>query len=376
MNVQAGSGIASERPRGRSNARPDPSARTDLLVGQIEERGLDCLLVTHMLNVRYLTGFTGTNGACIVTPDERLFLTDFRYVQQAAEQVQGYESQEIGRDMLAGVAERLRGRVGFDDGHMSVSTHAKLAEKIPEGVELVPAGGLIEDLRAVKDPSEVATMRAAAELADEAYEWLRETGLAGRTEREVARSLARFMEDRGADGPSFPAIVAAGSHGSLPHAEPRDVEIPRGVLVVVDMGAQVDGYCSDCTRTLATGPLDDSALEIYELVREAQEAGLAAVRAGASCSGVDAVARELIEAAGHGEHFGHGLGHGVGLEVHEAPRLAKTAEGELESGNAVTVEPGVYVQGEVGVRIEDLVIVRDGEPDVLTGFPKDLVTIS
>jgi Xaa-Pro aminopeptidase len=345
-------------------------------VDQIEERELDCLLVTHMLNVRYLTGFTGTNGACIVTPEERLFLTDFRYVQQAAEQVQGYDAHEIGRDMLAGLAERLRGRVGFDDGHMSVSTHAKLAEKLPDGAELVAAGGLIEDLRAVKDLSEVASMRAAAEIADEAYEWLRETGLAGRTEREVARSLARFMEDRGADGPSFSAIVAAGAHGALPHAEPRDVEIPRGTLVVVDMGAQVDGYCSDCTRTLATGPLDDSTLEVYELVREAQEAGLAAVRPGASCSAVDAVARDLIEAAGHAEHFGHGLGHGVGLEVHEAPRLAKTAEGELESGNAVTVEPGVYVPGEVGVRIEDLVIVRDGEPDVLTGFPKDLVTIS
>jgi Xaa-Pro aminopeptidase len=350
--------------------------RTDRLVSRIEERGLDCLLVTHMLNVRYLTGFTGTNGACVVTPDERLFLTDFRYVEQAAEQVQGYESHEIGRDMLAGLAERLRGRAGFEDNHMSVSAHARLGEKVGDGVELVTAGELIEDLRAVKDPSEVAAMRAAAGIADEAYESLRETGLAGRTEREVAISLARFMEDRGADGPSFPAIVAAGAHGALPHARPRDVEIPRDTLVVVDMGAQVDGYCSDCTRTLATGPLDDSVLEVYELVRGTQETALASVRAGASCSALDAVARELIEAAGHGERFGHGLGHGVGLEVHEAPRLAKTAEGELESGNAVTVEPGVYLAGEFGVRIEDLVIVTDGEPDVLTGFPKDLVTIS
>jgi Xaa-Pro aminopeptidase len=350
-------------------------ARTDRLVGLIEERGLDCLLVTNLVNVRYLTGFTGTNGACIVTPDERLFLTDFRYVEQAAEQVQGYDFHQIGQDMLAGLAERLRGRAGFDDAHMSVAAHAKLGERLPEGVELVAAGGLVEDLRAVKDPSEVAAMRAAAELATEAYESLRDVGLAGRTEREVAVSLARFLEDRGADGPSFPPIVAAGAHGALPHAEPRDVEIPRGTLVVIDMGARVDGYCSDCTRTFATGPLDDSALEIYELVRRAQEEALGAVRSGASCSGVDAVARELIDAAGHAEHFGHGLGHGVGLEVHEAPRLGKTAEGELESGNAVTVEPGVYAPGQVGVRIEDLVIVGDGEPDILTGFPKDLVTI-
>ena len=353
----------------------DTASRTDRLLVQVEERELDCLLVTNLVNVRYLTGFTGTNGACVITPGERLFLTDFRYVDQAAEQVRGYESQEIGRDMLAGLAERLRGRAGFDDRHMSVATHAKLSEKTGEGVELVPAGGLVEDLRAVKDSTEVAAMRAAAEIANEAYESLRETGLAGRTEREVAVSLARFMEDRGAEGPSFAPIVASGAHGALPHASPRDIEIPRDTLVVIDMGAKVDGYCSDCTRTLATGPLDDRALETYELVWRAQRAALAVVRPGASLSGVDAVAREMIEADGHGERFGHGLGHGVGLEVHEAPRLAKTAEGELEAGNAVTVEPGVYVPGEVGVRIEDLVIVGEVEPEVLTAFPKDLVTI-
>lgn len=350
-------------------------ARTDRLVELLGERGLDCLLVTDLLNVRYLTGFTGSNGACVVSAGERLFLTDFRYVSQAADQVKGYEAVEVGRDMLRDVAARLHGRTGFDDAHVSVATHGKLVERAAEEVELVPAGGLVEDLRAVKDAAEVAAMRAAAELASEAYESLRELGLAGRTEREVARSLVRFMEDRGAEGPSFDPIVAAGGHGALPHAVPRDVEIPRGTLVVIDMGAQVDGYCSDCTRTLATGPLDDSAIEIYELVRRAQEASLTAIRAGAPCAAVDAVAREIIDAAGHGERFGHGLGHGVGLEVHEAPRLGKTAEGELVAGNAVTVEPGVYVPGEVGVRVEDLVIVTDGPPEILTGFPKDLVTI-
>jgi Xaa-Pro aminopeptidase len=191
----------------------------------------------------------------------------------------------------------------------------------------------------------------------------------------VALGLARFMEDSGAEGPSFPAIVAAGAHGAHPHAVPRDVPIPKDTLVVIDMGALVDGYCSDCTRTLATGSLDDGALEVYELVLRAQKEALGAVRAGAACRDVDAVAREIIDAAGHEEHFGHGLGHGVGLEVHEAPRLGKTAEGELVSGNAVTVEPGVYLPGEIGVRIEDLVIVTDGEPEILTGFPKELVTV-
>jgi Xaa-Pro aminopeptidase len=350
-------------------------ARTDRLVALLDERGLDCLLVTNLVNVRYLTGFTGSNGACIVSRDERVFLTDFRYVEQASAQVRGYERVRAGREMIGDLAARLRGRVGFEDGHVTVEVHRKLGEKVPAEVELVPAGGPVEGLREVKDELELAPMRAAAAIADEAYGELRDRGLAGRTEREVARSLMRSLEDRGAEAPSFPAIVAAGEHGALPHATPRDVEIPPDTLVVVDLGARVDGYCSDCTRTLATGPLDDVALETYELVWRAQEESLAAVRAGAACRAVDAVARDMIDAAGHGDHFGHGLGHGVGLEVHEGPRLAKTAEGDLVAGNTVTVEPGVYVPGEVGVRIEDLVVVTDGEPEVLTGFPKELVTV-
>jgi Xaa-Pro aminopeptidase len=349
--------------------------RTDRLVELLEARELDSLLVTDLLNVRYLTGFTGTNGACVVTRDERLFFTDFRYVEQARTQVPEYERVEAGRDMLGDLSGRLRGRAGFDDEHLSVAAHAKLAEKVGTGAELVRAGGLVEQLRAVKEPEEVAAMRAAAELATAAYESLRERGLAGRTEREVAIQLVRFMEDAGAEGPSFPPIVAAAEHGASPHAVPRDVEIPRDTLVVIDMGALVDGYCSDCTRTLATGSPGDGALEIYALVLRAQTEALAATRAGAQNREVDAVAREIIDAAGHAEHFGHGLGHGVGLEVHEAPRLGKTADGALEAGNAVTVEPGVYLPGDVGVRIEDLVIVTDGEPDILTGFPKELVTV-
>ena len=347
----------------------------DRLLGVLRERELDCLVVTDLLNVRYLTGFTGTNGACVVGPEERLFFTDFRYVEQARGQVEGFERIEAGRDMLDVLAKRLRGRAGFDDDHLSVAAHRRIAENAAEGVELVPAGGLVERLRAVKDDTEVAAMAAAAELSTAAYESLRERGLTGRSERDVAVGLVRFMEDAGADGPSFPPIVAAGAHGALPHAVPRDVEIPHDTLVVIDIGATVDGYCSDCTRTLATGSLPDEAVELYELVRRAQREALPAAKAGADCREVDKVARDVIDAAGHGEHFGHGLGHGVGLEVHEGPRLGKTAEGSLESGNAVTVEPGVYVPGEVGVRIEDLVIICDGEPRILTEFPKELVTL-
>ena len=350
-------------------------SRADRVVEAMRARELDSLLVTNLLNVRYLTGFTGTNGACIVTAEERLFFTDFRYVEQAREQVPEFERVEAGRDMLGDVAKRLRGRAGFDDEHLSVAAHRKVTEKSPEGVELVPAGGLVEELRAVKDEAEVGAMRAAAELSTAAYESLSERGLAGRSEREVAVELVRFMEDSGGEGPSFPPIVASGAHGALPHAVPRDVEIPRDTLVVIDMGATVDGYCSDCTRTLATGTLDDETLEIYELVLRAQRDSLEAATPGAEYRDVDAVARGIIDAAGHEEHFGHGLGHGVGLEIHEAPRLGKTAEGALAAGNAVTIEPGVYLPGRVGVRIEDLVIVRDGEPEILTSFPKELVTI-
>jgi Xaa-Pro aminopeptidase len=350
------------------------AVRADRLVDLLEEGGLDCLLVTNLVNVRYLTGFTGTNGACVVSPEERLFVTDFRYLEQAHEQVHGYELVKGGRDLLSDLAQRLSGRAGFDDGDVSVRTHRRLLEAVGDGVELVEAAGLVERLRQVKDDDELRSIAAAAELADGVYELLNERGVTGRTEREVAQELERELRERGAE-PAFPVIVASGAHGALPHAVPRDEAIEPDALMIVDMGALLDGYCSDCTRTFATGELDAAAAEVYELVRSAQETALGAVRAGAGSADVDAVARDLIEAAGYGERFGHGLGHGVGLEVHEAPRLAKTADGDLDAGNVVTVEPGVYLPGDVGVRIEDLVVVTDDGADVLTRFPKELIRL-
>jgi Xaa-Pro aminopeptidase len=350
-------------------------SRADRLAALLGERSLDCLLVTNLVNVRYLTGFTGTNGACLVSPGERLFFTDFRYVERARLEVREFERVEGGRELLADLAARLRGRAGFDDAHVSVRAYRRLAEKVGKGAELVAAGGLVERLREVKDEGELRAMRAAAELAEAAYSQVREQGLAGRTEREVAVSMVRRMEDLGAEGPSFPPIVAAGAHGAQPHAEPRDVEIPAGTLVVVDAGARVDGYCSDCTRTFATGPLPDEAEEVYELVRRAQEEALAAARPGAARREVDAVARRIIDAAGRGERFGHGLGHGVGLEIHEDPRLTRVAEGDLREGNTVTIEPGVYLPGGFGVRIEDLVAITADGPEPMSAFPKELVTV-
>ena len=350
-------------------------SRADRLVELMGERELDCLLVTNLMNVRYLTGFTGTNGACVVSPESSLFVTDFRYVAQAEEQVQEFERLPDERDLVAGLAAHLTGRAGFDDADVSVRTHKKLAEKAGAGVELVAAGGLVERLREVKDVGELERIGEAATLATSVLEEVLSRGLAGRTEREVAQDIEGSIRTAGAEDPSFPAIVAAGAHGALPHAEPRDVEIAPGQLVVVDWGARVDGYCSDCTRTIASGPVDSGAEEVYELVRAAQAQALAAVRAGAEARAVDAVARDAIEAAGHGERFGHGLGHGVGLEVHEGPRLTKQSDDVLAAGNVVSVEPGVYLPGEVGVRIEDLAAVTEDGADVFTSYPKELTVL-
>jgi Xaa-Pro aminopeptidase len=353
--------------------------RADVLANRVEELGLDLLLVSRLVNVRYLTGFTGTNGLCLVGPGRRVFLTDFRYVERAKREVADYERLRGRDDLLDGVAEIARGsgRLGFDDLHVTMRAHARLADKVGEGVELVPAGGLVEELRAVKDGEEVDAIRRAAEVADDVYRWLiSEHGLVGHTERAVALALERRAQDLGAAGVSFPPIVAAAENGALPHATPRpDVEIPRDTLVVVDFGALLDGYCSDCTRTFATGEIADGAREIYELVERAQAAALEAVQPGAACKAVDAVARTMISEAGHGEHFGHGLGHGVGLEVHEEPRLTASAEGELAPGNVVSVEPGVYVAGDVGVRIEDLVGVSPDGHEVFSSLPKALTRV-
>jgi Xaa-Pro aminopeptidase len=351
------------------------AARAERLERLLAERELDALLVTSLVNIRYLTGFSGTNGLCVVGAGEGVFITDFRYVERAKAEVREFERARGGRDLLAAAAERLSGRVGFEDHVMSVRQHERLGDLVGEGVELVPAGGLVEELRMVKDKGELTAIREAARLADEVYDLLAERGAAGRSEWQLAFELEQAMRERGVE-PSFPSIVAAAENGALPHATPRsEPPIPRGTLLVVDMGCRLDGYCSDCTRTFATGELSDEAAAVYELVREAQQTALDAVRPGAGCRELDLLARDLISAGGYAERFGHGLGHGVGLEVHEGPRLAQTAEGELEAGNVVTVEPGVYLPGEFGVRIEDLVAVTADGRDVISGFTKELVTL-
>jgi Xaa-Pro aminopeptidase len=345
--------------------------RGERLEQQLAERELDRMLVTDLTNVRYLTGFTGTNGACICGPGVRLFLTDFRYTERAAAEVEGWETVTITNDWLKGIAERLSGRVGFEDDHMSVRLLGKLKEKLADGIEMAAAGGTVERLRRVKDEEELAAIAAASKLADEVWAWSLERGLAGRSEREVAGAGEARSRERGGD-PSFPAIVAAGPNGALPHAEPGEREIGRGELVVFDMGAQLDGYCSDGTRTFATGEPGEEAREVYEVVLAAQLKSLEAIKAGVKGEDVDGVARTVITDGGYGEHFGHGLGHGVGLEVHEAPRVSLRSDDVLAPGEVVTVEPGIYLPGKLGVRIEDLVVVADDGLRNLSTLPKDL----
>jgi Xaa-Pro aminopeptidase len=350
--------------------------RADRLEERLAEKELDALVVTNLVNVRYLTGYTGTNGVAIVGAGKRLFFTDFRYVTQAAEQVPSFEVIRGQRDLLADVADALSGRVGFEDASVSVRKHERLRNLVGGRAELVAAGDLVEELRAVKEPAEVEAIRAAAALADEALSAVLEHGLVGRSEHEVAVDLEHRMRVLGADGVSFPSIVASGSHGALPHADPRPEPIPRDVLVTIDWGALVDGYCSDCTRTLATGEsVDDEALAGYELVRSVQERSVEAVRPGAHGKEVDALGRAEIEEAGHGDHYGHGLGHGVGLEVHEGPTLSPRSKDTLAAGNVVTVEPGIYVPDRFGVRIEDLVVVTGDGRDVLSSLPKSLTVV-
>ncbi len=350
--------------------------RSDHLLDLLEREQIDALLVTELVNVRYLTGYTGSNGVAVVGPDTRSFITDFRYVEQAAEEVDStFQRRQAPLELFDAVTSVLPDtelRLGFEDEHLTVRGHARLRELVPARVELVAAGSLVEELRAVKEPEEIERIRAAARLADDAFQSVVKAGLVGRTERDVAQALELEMLERGARGPSFETIVAAGAHGALPHAQRRNVQIRRGDLVVIDWGAELDGYCSDCTRTLAAGQPEDAAAEVYELVRHAQLTGLDAVRAGAGGREVDGAARAVIDAAGQGENFGHGLGHGVGLDIHERPRLSQRSEDELQNGNVVTVEPGVYLAGRFGIRIEDLVVVAQDGCEILTGLSKEL----
>ncbi|HEX6699131.1 MAG TPA: Xaa-Pro peptidase family protein [Gaiellaceae bacterium] len=342
--------------------------------GRVERLGASLeepLLVTNPANLRYLTGFDSSNAALLVARDGVRLFADFRYAV-AGRAVPGVEFVETERALFAGLARHLSGRIAFESDHLTYASYEMLHAA---GIELVARSGLVEALRAVKEEAELETIRRAAAITSEAFAGFSRERFVGRTERELTWRMEELLHELGAQGTAFPTIVAAGATGSTPHARGGDREVEAGATVVVDAGAILDGYCSDCTRTFATGPLPDTLKEAYTVCLGAQLAALDAVRPGAVGREVDAVARDRIAEAGFGEAFGHGLGHGVGVVVQEEPRLTQTSEQVLEPGNVVTVEPGIYLEGLGGIRIEDLVVVRDGEPEILTSFAKDLVSV-
>ena len=350
------------------------SGRVERLRTELERLEVASFLVSNPVNVRYLTGFESSNAFVLVQPEDVVLLTDGRYAE-AARAIEGVDVQIVDRDFLPGVATQVgaiaRGPVAFEADHLTVARHAEL---VSTGVDLVPMASVPLTLRAVKEPAELDAIRRAAKIVDRVLTRLAGESVVGRTEADVAWWIVRAIHEEGADDISFTPIVGSGPNAALPHHHPGDREIGPGETVVVDLGARVDGYCSDCTRTFATGELPAELQEAYAVCQGAQGAALAEVRAGADSRGLDAIARMEIEAAGH--EVLHGLGHGVGLEVHELPVLRPTAAGALVAGNVVTVEPGVYVAGRGGVRIEDLVVVTGDGAEVLSSYTKDLVTLN
>lgn len=345
---------------------------------RMAEEGLDAFYTQYSINRRYLTGFSGSAGIVVVGPTEAWLLVDFRYVEQAKAQAPEFVQYKMD-DPTESLAKLLKEnnlkRVGFEAEHISVHKFNELREKIP-GVEWVPTEKWVERVRGVKDQTELATMQQAIDLADAAFTHILEYLRPGRTEKEVAIEIESYMRRHGAEGPSFATIVASGPNGALPHAVPTDRQLAVGDLVTMDFGCFVDGYASDMTRTVAIGSADERTRELYALVLAAQEAGIAAVRSGLRGKEVDAVARKVIADAGYGDHFGHGLGHGVGLEVHEEfPRLSVRGEVVLEASMVCSVEPGVYIPGWGGIRIEDLVVVESDGCRVLSRSPKQLIIV-
>jgi len=349
------------------------------------------MLVSDLVNVHYLAGFTGSNGALLVFADGEapLLATDGRYRTQAARQAPDIEvaiERSCGRHLVSRAVSAGAGRVGFESHSVTVDgLDALTCDVDGTETELVRAPGMVEALREVKDAGEVALLRLACEAADAALVDLVAAGglRPGRTEREVGRELEALMVDHGADGASFETIVAAGAHSAIPHHRPTDAVLAAGDFVKIDFGALAGGYHSDMTRTFVLGPAADWQREIYALVVAAQRAGREALTPGADLAEVDAASRRVIVDAGYGECFGHGLGHGVGLQIHEAPGINATAAGTLRAGATVTVEPGVYLPDRGGVRIEDTLVVgpepaepvRRQEPELLTRFPKELAVI-
>ncbi|GAA2579415.1 Xaa-Pro peptidase family protein [Actinomadura fulvescens] len=352
--------------------------RRERLTELLAAHDVDALLVTRLVNVRYLTGLASSNAALLVRAEGPAVLaTDARYAGTAAEVCPDVElvvERQTARVLTTMAADGGVRRLGFEAHDVTVEKHAELAA-LDRGIELPPVSRPVEGLRVVKDEAELALLREACAITDRAFERVLPLVRPGVTERRIAIALEREMVDLGAEAPAFDSIIASGPNGAVPHHRPGDREIAAGDLVTMDFGARHGGYHADMTRTVAVGRVAGWQREVYELVRRAQQAAVDAARPGAETVAVDAAARDLIKAAGHGDDFPHGLGHGVGLEIHEAPLMGYDRTGKLRDRVPVTAEPGVYLAGRGGVRIEDTLVVRADGPELLTKTTKELLVL-
>ncbi len=346
---------------------------------KIKEQELDGIIINNPSNRFYVSGFTGSAGTVFITEEIAFLITDFRYTEQAGEQALHLEIIEHGSQKVDTLAEILRQqkvkKAGFEADFETYATVEQQFRGKINDVEWVPVQNMVEDLREIKSPVEVQNLQKAVELADQALEHIQGFIRPGITEREVSLELEFFLRKKGAKGSSFDIIVASGPRGSLPHGIASEKEIKEGELVVIDMGARLAGYASDVTRTYPVGLVDDKGREVYNTVLEAQLAAIEGIKPGMTGKEADQLAREVIAGRGYGDNFGHGLGHGIGIDVHESPRLSPISTSTLEKGMVFTVEPGIYLPGWGGVRIEDIVIMEEKGVRILTGANKELTII-
>ncbi|MGJ7921332.1 M24 family metallopeptidase [Neobacillus sp. LXY-4] len=347
------------------------------LRSQFEQLGIDGLFITSPYNRRYMTNFTGTSGSVLITGEQALFITDFRYVEQAAKQCEGYTIVKHGSSMLEEIScqsEKLGiTKLGFEQDFLSYSTYSSYKDAVK--AELVPISGIVEKLRLIKNDSEIKILKEAADIADAAFKHILDFIRPGLTELEVANELEFFMRNSGATSSSFDTIVASGYRSALPHGVASDKVIEKGEFITLDYGAYYKGYVSDITRTVSVGQPDPKLKEIYEVVLEAQLRGVDGIKPGMSGKEADALTRDYITEKGFGEYFGHSTGHGIGLEVHEGPALSVRSDIILEPGMVVTVEPGIYIPGLGGVRIEDDTLITKDHNELLTHSTKELMIL-
>ena len=344
---------------------------------QMKANGIDGFLVVDPKNLRYITGFTGSWGALLVDSADAILITDFRYAEQVEEETSGFDiriTKELPFLEAAKVRNGFKGRFGFEAKSVSCFDFGKLKEALP-GTDLVPCENLVQELRVVKDSFEIGKIRHACEIGDEVFSEILKQVKPGACEADLAAEIDYQFRKRGSSGPAFDTIVASGPRSSMPHARAGSRELEKGDMVTFDMGAVFEGYCSDMTRTVVVGKADDSQRNIYHLVLDAQQKAVDLIKSGVKCSDLDKAARGKIEQAGYGENFGHRLGHGVGLDVHEEPSLSSQNDSPVETNTVFTVEPGVYLAKRWGVRIEDTVVVRKEGCEILTGSPKDLLEL-